>query len=359
MTEDDRAPLGLAISLFIVGLLVGVGAAGLGFVLFVRAQNRPDAEQGRRIVLKLGHGLDTNHPVHAGMQFMADRLAEKSAGRVVIEIFPNAQLGSETECVEQVQRGALAMAKISAAPLESFVPEMTIFSVPYIFRDSDHLWRVLNGPLGRRLLLAGEAKGLRGLCYYDAGSRSFYTIDRPILEPADLAGLKIRVQPSRTALETVEALGGAPTPIPFGELYTALAQRLVDGAENNPPSFYTSRHFEVCKHFSLDEHASVPDVLLISTRAWNRLPPDAQRWLQEAADESVVFQRELWDRETAEALRAVEQRGVTIYYPDRAPFAERVRPMHRQYDGTVVGELLDEIAALAEDGGTGGGEVAP
>jgi tripartite ATP-independent transporter DctP family solute receptor len=348
MDEGNRKHLGLAGSLFIAGLLLGIGVASLGFVFFVRGQHQAAAEQQQRIVLKLGHGLDPNHPVHAGMQFMADRLAEKSSGRVVVEIFPNAQLGSETECLEQLQRGALAMTKTSAAPLESFVPEMTVFSVPYAFRDNEHLWRVLNGPLGRRLLLAGESKGLRGLCYYDAGSRSFYTIDRPILSPADLAGLKIRVQPSRTAIETVEALGGAPTPIPFGELYTALSQRLVDGAENNPPSFYTSRHSEVCKHLSLDEHSSVPDMLMISTHVWSRLPPDARHWLQEAADESVAFQRDLWNRETAEALRAVEQQGVTIHHPDRAAFAERVEPMHRRYAGTPVGPLLDEIDALAD-----------
>ncbi len=334
---------GKATSLFIAGLLVGVGVATAGFAFYVRQQNLGASQEQRRVVLKLGHGLDTSHPVHEGMQFLADRLAEKSAGSVVIEIFPNGQLGSETECIEQLQRGALSMTKASTSPLEGFVQELEIFGIPYIFRDSGHLWRVLEGPIGRRLLLSGEEKGMRGLCYYDAGSRSFYTITRPILTPDDLAGLKIRVQPSSTAIKTVEALGGSPTPIAFGELYTALAQRLVDGAENNPPSFLTSRHAEVCKHYSLDEHSAVPDMLLISTNAWNALSPTAQRWLQEAADESVAFQRELWSQKTVEALAAVEQQGVTIHRPDRSLFAKKVEPMHRSYRGSAVGDLLKQI----------------
>ncbi|RUL87910.1 TRAP transporter substrate-binding protein [Tautonia sociabilis] len=324
-------------------MLVGVGVATSGFVLFERARGRDDGRAQRRLVLKLGHGLDTGHPVHEAMQFLADRLAEKSAGGMVIEIFPNGQLGSETECIEQVQRGALAMTKSSTAPLEGFVPEMAVVGIPYLFRDGEHLWRVLEGPIGRGLLRAGEGQGLRGLCYYDAGSRSFYTIDRPVLSPDDLSGLKIRVQPSRTALETVEALGGSPTPIPFGELYTALAQRLVDGAENNPPSVLTSRHAEVCKHYALDEHSAVPDVLLIGTRAWEALSPIQRRWLQEAADESVAYQRELWARATAEALAEIERQGVTIHRPDRSLFASRVEPMHREYLGTAVGDLIEQI----------------
>lgn len=336
--------MGRVASFVLVGLLLGVGVATAGYAYYLHAENRGGTgRSGSTIVLKLAHGLDPGHPVHLGMQFMADRLAEKSGGRVVIEIFPNGQLGSETECIEQLQHGALDLAKTSAAPLESFVPEVAVFGIPYLFRDAGHFWRVLEGPIGRRLLLAGEAKGLRGVCYYDAGFRSFYTIDRPILTPDDLAGLKIRVQPSRTALETVEALGGAPTPIPYGELYTALSQHLVDGAENNPPSFVTSRHSEVCKHYSLDEHSCVPDILLISTRAWDALHADARRWLQEAADESVTFQRELWDRTTEEAYETARAQGVTIHHPDRAPFAARVEPMHQSYRGTVVGEVLEAI----------------
>ena len=331
-----------ALSCFVAGVLLGLLLATAGFALVVRQRNLARSEDGR-IVLKLGHGLDQNHPVHAGMVYMAQRLREKSAGTVELQIFPNGQLGSETECIEQLQRGALAMTKTSAAPMEGFVPEMAIFGIPYVFRDNDHCWRVLESEIGRQLLAAGQSVGLHGLCYYDAGSRSFYTIDRPILVPDDLRGLKIRVQQSKTAMDMVEALGGSPTPIPWGELYTALQQRMVDGAENNPPSFHSNRHFEVCKHLSLDEHTIVPDILVVSQKIWENLPPHVQVWVQQAADESSIYQRQLWQEGTEEALRAVQEQGVTIHRPDRRLFVERVRPMHESYAGTPVGELLAQI----------------
>jgi len=329
-------------SFFISGLLLGLLAATAGFALVIRHRNLSGA-RGGQIVLKLGHSLDQNHPVHAAMVYMSRRLKEKSGGTVDLQIFPNGQLGTETECIEQLQRGALAMTKTSAAPMESFIPEMAVFGVPYVFRDGAHCWRVLEGDIGQQLLASGQRVGLHGLCYYDAGSRSFYTIDRPVLAPDDLKGLKIRVQKSKTAMDMVEALGGSPTPIPWGELYTALQQRMVDGAENNLPSFYGNRHFEVCKQFSLDEHTIVPDILMISQRVWRDLPPHVQLWLQEAADESSDFQRRLWVEETEKALNAVRQQGVTVHQPDKAPFAARVQAMHASYAGTPVGDMLVRI----------------
>jgi tripartite ATP-independent transporter DctP family solute receptor len=331
-----------SVSYFVAGLLVGLLLATTGFALVVRHQNLTRS-QGGRIVLKLGHGLDQGHPVHAAMVFMSERLREKSAGTVELQIFPNGQLGSETECIEQLQRGALAMTKTSAAPMESFVAEMAIFGIPYAFRDGDHCWRVLDGTIGKQLLASGQGVGLHGLCYYDAGSRSFYTIDRPVLVPDDLRGLKIRVQQSKTAMDMVEALGGSPTPIPWGELYTALQQRMVDGAENNPPSFWSNRHFEVCKHLSLNEHTIVPDILVISQKIWDNLPPDVQVWVQESADESSLYQRRLWQEGTQRALETVEQEGVTVHRPDRRPFIDRVQPMHDRYEGTPLGDLLARI----------------
>lgn len=336
-------------SFFVVGVLVGLLVATGGFVLVVRHQNLHGDNEDARTVLKLGHSLDQNHPVHLAMLHMAELLAAKSGGTVELQVFPNGQLGSETECIELVQRGALAMTKTSSAPLESFIPEMAIFGVPYVFRDEDQFWAVLNGDIGKQLLAAGEDVGLHGLCYYDAGSRSFYTINRAILKPEDLAGLKIRVQQSKTSMDMVEALGGSPTPIPWGELYTALQQKMVDGAENNPPSFYTNRHFEVCKHLSMDEHTRVPDILLMSEEVWQGLPPEVQQWVQEAATESSRYERELWRQKTDEALRAVQEQGVTVHYPDKSLFAARVADMHDSYKGTAIGDLLHRIKQQTGD----------
>ena len=220
---------------------------------------------------------------------------------------------------------------------------MKIFGIPYVFRNDEHRWKVLQGAIGKRLLLAGEKFYLRGMCYYDAGSRSFYTKEKPITTPADLKGMKIRVMKSITAVEMVKALGGSPTPIPWGELYTALQQGVVDGAENNPPSFYLSRHYEVCKYYSLDEHTAVPDILLMSTVVWQSLSPQEQQWLQEAVDESVEYQKILWKESSDNALQQVQKAGVEVLHPEKAPFQTAVQDMHASYKGTTIYDLITEI----------------
>jgi tripartite ATP-independent transporter DctP family solute receptor len=286
---------------------------------------------GKVKVLKLGHGLDPSHPVHAAMEFLAKQVAEKSRGRMRIDVYPSEQLGSERECLELLQIGSLAMTKVSCSVIEGFVPEMGVLSLPYLFRDEAHRFRVLKGEIGRELLLAGERFWLRGLCYFDAGSRSFYTVGRPILKPQDLAGLKIRTQESPTSMKMVQALGGSATPIAWGELYSALQQGVVDGAENNPPSFHLSRHYEVCKFYSLDEHTGVPDVLVISTQVWEDLSPEFRRMLQEAADESEKYQEKLWKEATDRALEEVQKAGVTIFHPEKSAFIQKVEGIYEEY----------------------------
>lgn len=299
-------------------------------------------ESEPEVVLKLAHGLDITHPVHKAMVYMAERVKEKSSGRIKVEIFPNEQLGNEKESIESLQLGYLAMTKTSTAPMEGFVPRMKVFGIPYLFRDAEHFWKVLKGPLGKELLIAGEPKRLRGLCYYDAGARSFYA-KKEIRSPADLKGLKIRVQNSIMSIKMVKAMGGSPTPIPWGELYTALEQGVVDAAENNPPSFRTSRHYEVCKYYILDEHTRVPDLLVISTRVWNNLPRQYQQILQEAADASVEYQRKIWAEAEEEDMKKVQDEGVKIIRPDKEPFRASVKSMWDEFEGTDIGELIKQI----------------
>ena len=305
-------------------------------------------DRARVRVLKLGHSLPTSHPVHKALERMAIQVRQVSQGGIRIDIYPNEQLGSEREMIEQVQLGSLQLVKTSASPLEGFIPEMALFTIPYVFEDQAHLWEALDGEIGEKLLKAGTKKGLVGLCYYDAGSRSFYTKDKPITTPADLAGLKIRVQNSRTAMEMIEAMGGSPTPIAFGELYTSLEQGVVDGAENNPPSLLTSRHYELCKYYSLDEHSSVPDVVLVSEEAWSRLTLTQQSVIKKAATDSAKFQRELWAKETQRALDELVAAGVEISHPDKEPFQASVKELHASYQGTVIEELLANVRRLRD-----------
>tara|TARA_B100000586_G_scaffold200883_1_gene149045 strand:+ start:93 stop:1055 length:963 start_codon:yes stop_codon:yes gene_type:complete len=299
-----------------------------------------DNKQG---VIKLAHSLDVSHPVHKAMIFMSKKVKEKSNGTMRVDIYPGGQLGNERELIELLQIGSLAMAKVSTAPLEAFIPDMKIFGMPYIFRDDDHRWKILDGPIGEKLLLSGESYLLRGMCYYDAGSRSFYTKDKPIHKPLDLSGQKIRVQKSKTSINMVKSLGGSATPIPWGELYTSLQQGVVDGAENNPPSFYLSKHYEVCKYYSLDEHTSVPDVLIMSTFVWNRLNINEREWLQSSIDESVIYQRKLWNDATAHALEEIQKSGVEIIYPNKKPFKDSVLEMYKKYKDKPIYDLIKTI----------------
>ncbi len=298
-------------------------------------------------VIRLAHALDPSHPVHLGMAYMAERVAEMSGGAMRIEMYPSQQLCTERECMELLQIGSLGMTKVSAATMENFAPAFQVLNLPYLFRDEEQRFRVLEGPIGELLLRAGEPKRLVGLAFYDAGSRSFYTRNRPIDAPADLRGLKIRVIESPTAVRMVSILGGSPTPLAWGELYTALQQGVVDGAENNPPSFFLSRHYEVARYYTLDEHTSIPDVLVISTVIWNTLTPQEQRWLREAAAESAEYQKELWRQATEEALEAVEAAGVTIIRPDKERFRHQVQPMIESYrNDPVIYPLIQQIRAV-------------
>ena len=312
-------------------------------VAFINSCNNESSV--RRI--KIAHGLDQSHPVHKAMLYLAKVAAEKSGGKLQITVYPNQQLGTERECLELLQIGSLGMTKVSSSVLEGFAPDFKVFSLPYIFRDEKHKFNFFESDLGKSLLRSTEKFWLRGLCYYDAGSRSFYTKDKPILTPDDLKGLKIRTQESPTSVKLVNALGGSATPIAWGELYTALQQGVVDGAENNPPSFYTSKHYEVCKYYSLDEHTAVPDVLLISTVVWNELSDQEKQWLQEAADESYQYEKKLWRDATLKALEEVQKAGVKIYYPDKSLFEEKVKPLIEEFEeDKEMFDLIQKIKAI-------------
>lgn len=297
-------------------------------------------------VVKMGHGLDPVHPVHQAMVFMSEKVAEKSNGKMRLDVYPSQQLGTEREMLELLQLGSLGMTKVTAAVLESFAPSYKAFSVPYLFKNRDHHFRVLEGEIGKELLLASEAYWLRGLAYYDSGSRSFYTKEKPIRTPEDLKGLKIRTMESQTQVDMVNTMGGAATPISWGEIYTALQQGIVDGAENNPPSLYTSRQYEVIKYYSLDEHTTIPDVVLISTIVWDTLTPQEQAWLQEAADESAQYQKVLWQEASDEALEKLVENGIEIIHPDKAPFAESVASIYESFKSQPeVYDIIQRIQA--------------
>ncbi len=317
----------------------------IAVIILVGFTSCQTVQEGKTI--KLAHGLDENHPVHKAMAFMGEEIERKSGGSLKLNIYPNQQLGSERQCLELLQIGSLGMTKVSAAVMENFSPNMKVFGLPYLFKDKAQTFRVLDGQIGKDLLDGAEKYWLKGLGYYDAGSRSFYTVKAPIETPDDLKGLKIRVMESVTAMNMIKSMGGAPTPISSGELYTALQQGIVDGAENNPPTFFLTRDYEVCKFLSLDEHTTIPDVLIMSTHLWNSLNEEEQVWVQEAADASVDYQRKLWAIAEEEALTAVQKAGVTVTRPDKAPFKEKVSSVYESYkDNAEMYSLIKKIQAV-------------
>ena len=275
------------------------------------------------VTLKLSHNQSKEIPVHKAKEY--------TNGEVKIRIYPNAQLGTQRESVELVQSGGLALAKSNAAELEAFEPLYSVFNLPYIFKNEAHFYDVLTSDIGEEILNASKDKGFIGITYYDAGSRSFYA-GKAIKTPDDLKGMKIRVQPSPTAVKMVELLGANPTPIAFGELYTALQQGVVDGAENNESALVDNRHGEVSKFYSYDRHTMIPDVLVMSTKDWDKLTPEQQQAIKKAARESMMLQKDLWVENTEKVIKeAKEKLGVTFVEDvDTAAFAAKVLPMHEE-----------------------------
>lgn len=277
--------------------------------------------------LKLGHGLDVSHPVHKGIVFFAEDLNKRSNGSLIIKIYPNGQLGDERELLELLQIGSLEITKVNAAVLENFVPDYKVLSIPYLFRSREHAYQFYGSELGQSLLTKGESVRLRGLCYYDAGSRSFYTTEKPIYSATDLRGLKIRTQKSNMAIQMIRHFDASPTPIDWSELYTALQQGVVDGAENNLPSFFLSKHYEISPYLTLDEHTRIPDILVIGSSIWNSLSEKEQKWILDSAKASSQIQKKLWTEAENLALSELLKENVEIIEISKDSFVELISPM--------------------------------
>lgn len=300
------------------------------------------AKKQQTIVLKASDDHPFGYPTTEGLVYMKKIIEEKTAGRIKVEIYPSAQLGSEKETIENTQMGIIDINRVNCAPVAEFCKEMSVFGLPYIFRDEEHQWKVLNGPVGEKIASYLQKYNLIGLTYYDSGARSFYNKKRPIYKPEDLKGLKIRVQKSRVMIETVEILGGSPTPMAFEEVYSALQTGVIDGAENNIPSYQYTKHCEVAKYYSLDEHTRIPEIVLFSKKRWDTLSPSDRKIILEAAKESTKYQRKLWKEYVKKSLNEIKKAGCKINTVDKKAFQEAVKPLYKKYE-KEFGELIKEI----------------
>lgn len=304
------------------------------------------AAMAQDIVLRAADNQPDDYPTVQGLYFMADYLDAATDGRIKLEVFSGGQLGDERSTIEQVQLGVIDMVRTSTSPVGEFYAPMGVFSLPYIFRNETHMWKVVNGPIGRELLDGLQEANLVGLAYYDSGSRNFYTTDTPIRSVADLEGLRIRTQQSQVVLDMMEALGAEPVPLAFEEVYSALQTGVIDGAENNFPSYgpFGVRHFEVAPYFTLDGHARVPEVVMMSKSTWDSLDPADQQLIREAALASVTVQAALWDDLSNESREAVVEAGSEIITVDVSEFQDAMGPVYEEY-GAAYGDLVDRILA--------------
>src|SRR5215213_572882 len=256
-----------------------------------------------------------------GVKMLGKLVEERTGGRIKLQMFHSRQLGDEKDTLEQTRFGVIDMTRVNTAPLNNLVPATLVAGLPFLFRDTAHMQLVMDGPIGDDIGKATLPHGLVTLCYYDAGARSFYTRAKPARTPDDLKGMKIRVQQSDMWVAMMRAFGANATPLPYGEVYSALQTGVVDGAENNFPSYLTARHFEVAKYYAMTEHSLTPEILAMSKRSFDRLPRADQELVRQAARESVPVMRGLWVKMEEDARRQVEAGGAQIYAADKEAYA--------------------------------------
>lgn len=297
--------------------------------------------------IKIGHNLVESHSIHLSLLQFGKDVEKESNGRYVVKIFPNAVLGNDTAMIEQLQGGLLQFMKVAASFLDSFEDTYSILIIPYLFESPEHFYRVMDGDLVKPIYASSADNSFIGLSYFTSGGRSFYTSTKPILKPADMEGMKIRVMPSPTSIRMVQLLGAHATPLPYGDVYTALQQGLLDGAENSEMALIDMKHGEVAKHYAYDIHTMIPDLLIVSTDFWDELSKEDQDMFTRCAEKATKMQIELWDAGIDAAKKeATEKMGVTFYEVDKAPFQEAVKPiMEEAMADANKAEIIKNIVA--------------
>lgn len=313
------------------------------------SSNTSGGESDNTVVLKLAHNLNEQHTVHLALTEFAKTVEEKSDGEMKVEIYPNAQLGSEEEVLEQLQAGAVSMTKVSAAALTTYTDGYNAFTLPYVFANEDHFFKSMDSNGVEELYEKTYDKGFIGLTYYTSGARSFYTANKPILHPDDLKGVKIRVMGFQSQTDMMQALGGTPVGMPYSEVYTSLQSGVIDGAESNETALTNGKHGEVVKHFSYDEHTMIPDILVISSKVWDTLTEEQKDILKESAKNSTEYHKPLWNEAIEKSVNeAKEDMDVEFHEVDKDAFRKAVAPMMADYADQYpeVKDLLEEFKDL-------------
>ncbi len=307
----------------------------------------PEKKDEKQIVLRLAEVHPEDYPTTQGDKEFAKLVEERTNGRIKIEVYASGQLGDEKSVIEQVQFGAIDFARVSLSPMSEFAKKLNVLQLPYIYRSADHMWKVLNGPIGQEYLEALSVAKLVGLNYYDGGSRNFYNTKKEIKSIEDLKGMKFRVMQSALNVAMVEALGGVATPMAYGEVYSSLQTGVIDGAENNYPSYLTSSHFEVAKYFTEDGHLRVPELTVASQMTIDKLSKEDIEIIKQAAKDAVPVQIAAWNKFSDEAKQKVIDAGckVTELSPEvMAQFQAAVAPLYEEF----AADYKDDIKRIQE-----------
>lgn len=291
-----------------------------------------------------------DYPTVEAVKYLGAKLKEATNGRLGVRVYANGALGNERDTIEQLKIGGLDMMRVNAAVLNNVVPETVVPCLPFVFKSQEHMRKTLDGPIGDEILAAMESQGMIGLAFYDSGSRSIYTAKAPVKSLSDLKGMKIRVQQSDLFVAMVQALGANATPMPYGEVYTALKTGIVDAAENNLPSYESSRHFEAARYLTLTEHSMAPEILVFSKKVWDGLSKDDQALVRKLAKESVVEMRRLWNEREAKAREIVVKGGAQLLpVGNRDEFVAAMKPVYERF---ASNPRLQGLVQRIQAGGT-------
>lgn len=327
----------LLVLVLLLAMMAGCGKSSNG------SNQQSNGNSGETINIRVGHVLAPTHPYQLGLEKFAELVAEKTDGRVKVQAFHSSQLGNERDMVEGLQLGTLEMTLVSTAPLSSFTNKFEVFDLPFIFKDTESARNILDGSIGQELLDTLQDQGILGLCYFENGFRSVTNNKMPITKPEDLKGLKIRTMESPIHMASFEVMGADPTPMAFGELFTALQQGTIDGQENPLAIVDTSKFYEVQKYLSLTEHFYAPAPLLISKDFFEGLDADLQEAIKEAAIEARDYERGLLDEMNQRLLGELEQRGMKINEVDKQPFIDAVQPVYQEFESRIGKDLITKV----------------
>jgi tripartite ATP-independent transporter DctP family solute receptor len=303
------------------------------------------SSQGKQVVLKLGHAVAPEHPYHLGAVKYSELIAQRTKNMVKIDVYPSTQLGNERDMVEGLQLGTIDLVVTSTGPLGGFVPRMFVVDLPFLFRDREHAYKVLDGLIGRELLDAFSEKGIKGLAFWENGFRQITNNVRPIEKPEDLKGIKIRTMENKVHLAAFKAFGASPTPMAWSEVYTALQQKTIDAQENPIAIIYFQKIYEVQKYLALTGHFYSPTPLLMSLKAFNNLPKNIQKIVLDTAIECATYERNLLRDNEANQLAEIKSKGMHVTTPNKKPFQDAAAPVYNEFESQFGKEMIDKVIA--------------